>query len=147
MPSATTIAFFLAAGLGLVIIPGPNIIYIVTRSVDQGRRAGIVSALGVETATLIHVMAAAFGLSALLLSSALAFTIVKYLGAAYLIILGLHTLLSRKPDHQEIIMEPKPLSRIYVQGVVVNLLNPKTALFFFAFLPQFVHPMRGVVTE
>ncbi|MDQ6662694.1 MAG: LysE family translocator [Chloroflexota bacterium] len=147
MPTFTTIALFLGAGLGLVIIPGPNIVYIVTRSVDQGRRAGLFSALGVETATLVHVTAAALGLSALLLSSALAFTIVKYVGAAYLIFLGLRTLLSREPDHQEVVVEPKPLSRIYVQGVVVNLLNPKTALFFLAFLPQFVDPTRGAIPE
>ncbi len=147
MPSFTAIILFLGAGLGLVIIPGPNIIYIVTRSVDQGRRAGLISALGVETATLVHVTAAAFGLSALLLSSALAFTIVKYVGAAYLIFLGLRTLFSRQPSHQEIVVEPKPLSQIYVQGVVVNLFNPKTALFFFAFLPQFVDPARGALPE
>ncbi len=147
MPTFTTIALFLGAGLGLVVIPGPNIVYIVTRSVDQGKRAGLVSALGVETATLVHVTAAALGLSALLLSSALAFAVVKYVGAAYLIFLGLRTLLSRQPSHQEIVVEPKPLSRIYVQGVVVNLLNPKTALFFFAFLPQFVDPARGTLPE
>lgn len=146
MPTGTTIALFLAAGLGLVLIPGPNIIYIVTRSVDQGRRAGLVSALGVETATLVHVTAAAFGLSALLLSSALAFSVVKYIGAAYLIFLGIRTLVSRQPAHQEILVEPKPLKRIFFQGMAVNLLNPKTALFFLAFLPQFVDPARGSIT-
>jgi threonine/homoserine/homoserine lactone efflux protein len=147
MPTLTTIALFLGAALGLVVIPGPNIIYIVTRSVDQGKRAGLVSALGVETATLVHVTAAALGLSALLLSSALAFTVVKYIGAAYLIFLGLRTLFARQPGHQEIVVEPRPLSRIYFQGMVVNLLNPKTALFFFAFLPQFVDPTRGAIAE
>jgi len=145
MPTLTTIALFLVAGLGLVIIPGPNIVYIVTRSVDQGRRAGLVSALGVEAATLIHVTAAALGLSALLLSSALAFTVVKYVGAAYLIILGIRTLLSRQSAHQETIADPKSLSRIFFQGMLVNLLNPKTALFFLAFLPQFVDPARGAI--
>ncbi len=145
MPTATTIALFLAAALGLVIIPGPNIIYIVTRSVDQGRRAGLVSALGVESATPVHVTAAAFGLSALLLSSSLAFSIVKYAGAAYLIVLGVRTLFSHQSDHQESVIEPKPLLRIFFQGMAVNLLNPKTALFFFAFLPQFVDPARGPI--
>jgi threonine/homoserine/homoserine lactone efflux protein len=147
MPAFTTVVLFLGAGLGLVVIPGPNIIYIVTRSVDQGRRAGLVSALGVETATLVHVTAASLGLSALLLSSALAFTVVKYIGAAYLIFLGLRTLFSRPSGHQEMVVEPKPLSQIYFQGVVVNLLNPKTALFFLAFLPQFVDPARGTIPE
>lgn len=145
MPTVTTIALFLAAALGLVIIPGPNIIYIVTRSVDQGKRAGLVSALGVETATPVHVAAAAFGLSALLLSSALAFSVVKYAGAAYLIVLGIRALISRQPNHQESVVEPKSLSRIFFQGLAVNLLNPKTALFFFAFLPQFVDPARGAI--
>ena len=145
MPTVTTIALFLVAGLGLVLIPGPNIIYIVTRSVDQGRRAGLVSALGVEMATLVHVTAAAFGLSALLLSSALAFSVVKYVGAAYLIYLGIRTLLTRDQHQETIVVEPKSLSHIFFQGVVVNLLNPKTALFFFAFLPQFVDPARGAV--
>src|SRR5581483_2126472 len=143
MPTATTIALFLVAGLGLVLIPGPNIIYIVTRSVDQGRRAGLVSALGVEMATLVHVTAAAFGLSALLLSSALAFSVVKYVGAAYLIYLGIRTLLTRDQHQETVVVEPKSLSHIFFQGVLVNLLNPKTALFFFAFLPQFVDPARG----
>ncbi|MBV9231180.1 MAG: LysE family translocator [Chloroflexi bacterium] len=147
MPTMTTIALFLVAALGLVIIPGPNIIYIVTRSVDQGRRAGLVSALGVEVATLIHVTAAAFGLSALLLSSALAFTVMKYIGAGYLIYLGIRTLLTRDRQQETIVVEPKSLSHIFFQGVIVNALNPKTALFFFAFLPQFVDPSRGAVTE
>lgn len=147
MPTGTTIVLFLAAGVGLVVIPGPNIIYIVTRSVGQGRRAGLVSALGVEAATPIHVTAAALGLSALLLSSSLAFSIVKYAGAAYLIVLGIRTFLSRQADHQENMTEPKPLWRIFFQGMLVNLLNPKTALFFFAFLPQFVDPARGPIIE
>jgi threonine/homoserine/homoserine lactone efflux protein len=147
MPTGTTIVLFLAAGAALVVIPGPNIIYIVTRSVDQGRRAGLVSALGVEAATPIHVTAAAFGVSALLLSSALAFSAVKYAGAAYLIALGIRTLISRPPDHQGGAVEPKPLVRIFFQGMAVNLLNPKTALFFFAFLPQFVDPARGPSIE
>src|SRR5581483_12469051 len=145
MPTATTIALFLVAGLGLVLIPGPNIIYIVTRSVDQGRRAGLVSALGVEVATLVHVTAAAFGLSALLLSSALAFSVVKYVGAAYLIYLGIRTLLRREEQHQVNGAGPRTLPRMFLQGWIVELFNPKTALFFFAFLPQFVDPARGIV--
>ncbi len=147
MPTLTTITLFLGAALGLVIIPGPNIIYIVTRSVDQGRLAGLVSALGVETATLVYVTATALGLSALLLSSVLTFTVIKYAGAAYLIFLGLCTLFSQHLGRQETIVEPKPLAQMYFQGVVVNLLNPKTALFFFAFFPQFVDPAKGAIPE
>src|SRR5262245_39486104 len=108
MPAWTTISLFLLAALGLLLIPGPSVLYIVTRSVDQGRRAGIVSASGIAVASLIHTTAAALGLSALLLSSALAFTVVKYLGAAYLIYLGLRTLF-RRENHQ-ILSEAEPRS-------------------------------------
>jgi threonine/homoserine/homoserine lactone efflux protein len=145
MPEWSTIWLFLAAGVVLVIIPGPNVLYIVTRSVHQGRSAGVVSALGVETATLVHVAAATLGLSAILASSAMAFSIVKYAGAAYLIYLGLRTLLSREHGARLSAPPPLELSRVYWQGVVVNALNPKTALFFLAFLPQFVDPARGAI--
>jgi threonine/homoserine/homoserine lactone efflux protein len=145
VPEWSTIWLFLAAGVVLVIIPGPNVLYIVTRSVHQGRAAGVVSALGVEAATLVHVAAATLGLSAILASSATAFSIVKYAGAAYLVYLGLRTLFSR--GHAERLSAPAPmdLRRIFWQGVVVNALNPKTALFFLAFLPQFVDPSRGAI--
>jgi threonine/homoserine/homoserine lactone efflux protein len=145
MPEWSTIWLFLAAGVVLVIIPGPNVLYIVTRSVHQGRSAGVVSALGVETATLIHVAAATLGLSAILASSAMAFSIVKYAGAAYLVYLGLRTLLSRGPAERLSAPAPMELKRIFWQGFVVNALNPKTALFFLAFLPQFVDPARGAI--
>lgn len=145
MPEWSTIWLFLAAGALLVVVPGPNVLYIVTRSVHQGRSAGLVSALGVETGTLIHVAAATLGLSAILASSATAFTVVKYAGAAYLIYLGLRTLLSRAPEAQVNAPPPMDLLRIYWQGLVVNVLNPKTALFFLAFLPQFVDPTRGSI--
>lgn len=144
MPALSTIALFLLAGLGLLLIPGPSVLYVVTRSASQGRRAGFASVLGIESATCVHILAAAFGLSAILLTSALAFNVVKYLGAAYLIFLGLHTLLSKK--HQDVQVElPRSLSQLFGRGFLVNLLNPKTALFFYAFLPQFVDPSRGAV--
>jgi threonine/homoserine/homoserine lactone efflux protein len=145
VPEWSTIWLFLAAGVVLVIVPGPNVLYIVTRSVHQGRSAGVVSALGVETATLLHVAAATLGLSAILASSAMAFSVVKFAGAAYLIYIGVRTLLSR--DHAGVIAAPAPmdLSRIFWQGMVINALNPKTALFFLAFLPQFVDPARGSI--
>ncbi len=125
---------------------GPNMIYIITRSTSQGRKAGLLSVLGVDTGTLVHTMAAAFGLSALLVSSALAFNIVKYVGAAYLIYLGLRTWFS-KADLREANPEPASAARNYFQGVLTNVLNPKVALFFLAFLPQFVDPSRGSVAE
>ena len=145
MPELSTLLVFSAASLALLITPGPAVLYIVARSIDQGRLAGIVSVLGIVVGTLVHVGAAAFGLSALLMSSALAFTLVKYLGAAYLVYLGARRLLTKDHPARVETVEPEKLWRIFRQGVIVNLLNPKTALFFFAFLPQFADPARGSV--
>lgn len=135
---------FIAASLALLAIPGPAVLYIVTRSISQGRTAGIVSVLGIQCGGLVHVAMAALGLSAILVSSALAFSIVKFAGAAYLIYLGLRTWLS-KENLNLADSQPEPLKKIFTQGFVVNVLNPKTALFFFAFLPQFVNPDNGLV--
>ena len=145
MPDATTFALFALACLAFLAIPGPSVFYIVTRSLVQGRRAGVTSMFGVQVGGLVHVVAAAFGLSALIASSAAAFTVVKYAGAAYLIFLGLRKLLGREPEEPE--LEPGPASsgRLFAHGVIVNVLNPKTALFFLAFLPQFVDPSAGPV--
>lgn len=143
MPNGSTLSLFATAALILVLIPGPNTLYIIARSVEQGRWAGIVSSLGVQVATLFHIGAATLGLSALLLSSALAFTIVKYLGAAYLFLLGLKALISRDKAGTLEAVKDRRLARAFSQGVVVNLLNPKTGIFFLAFLPQFVDPARG----
>jgi threonine/homoserine/homoserine lactone efflux protein len=142
----TTLPLFVTTALVLLLTPGPAVLYIVTRSIDQGRRAGLVSVLGIEVANFFHITAAALGLSAILLSSALAFNIVKLLGAAYLIYLGVRKLLSRDEDQRAQLGERKSLRRIFSQGVVVNLLNPKTALFYFAFLPQFVDASKGSVS-
>ncbi|HSL63324.1 MAG TPA: LysE family translocator [Gaiellaceae bacterium] len=144
MPDPTTLAVFTAAALALIVVPGPAVLYIVARSIDGGRRAGLVSALGIATGGLVHVLAAAIGLSAFVLSSATAFTVVKYVGAAYLVVLGIRRLLER--DEARVELRERDLRRIYGQGVVVNVLNPKTALFFFAFLPQFVDVGAGHVT-
>jgi len=147
MPEASTLALFTLAAITLLVIPGPAVLYIVTRSVDQGRAAGLASVCGVHVGTLVHVAAAALGLSALLVSSATAYHAVRWLGAAYLIWLGVRRLLAR--DEAAAAAGPGPrrlgLRRIFAQGVVVNVLNPKTALFFFAFLPQFVDTSRGSV--
>lgn len=137
---------FMAASLALLLVPGPAVLYITARSASQGRLAGLVSVLAIETANFLQAVAATLGLSAILLSSALAFDVVKYLGAAYLIYLGLHKLLVREEEPKNGEIQPERLSRIYWQGFVINLLNPKTALFFFAFLPQFVDPGRGNAT-
>ena len=139
------LSLFIIAALVLLVTPGPAVLYIIARSIDQGRMAGIVSTLGVGVGTLVHVAAAALGVSALLVSSALAFNIVKYLGAVYLIYLGVRKLLEKEAQIRPEIIEHKKLSQIFYQGVVVNLLNPKTALFFFAFLPQFVNVSGGNV--
>ena len=144
MPDASTLALFSLAALALIVVPGPAVLYIVARSVDQGRRAGVVSALGIAVGGLVHVVAATVGLSALVVSSARAFEIVKYAGAAYLVLLGLRRLLTREEPAGDG-RDRAPLRRIFGQGVVVNVLNPKTALFFLAFLPQFVDPDAGSV--
>jgi threonine/homoserine/homoserine lactone efflux protein len=149
MPETSTLALFAVAAVTLLLIPGPAVLYIVTRSVDQGRAAGLASVCGVHVGTLLHVAAAALGLSALLVSSATAYDTVRWLGAAYLVWLGVRRLLARDEDVAAAAPGPdarRPgLGRIFAQGVVVNVLNPKTALFFFAFLPQFVDTSRGSV--
>ena len=137
---------FLLAALILLLTPGPAVLYIVARSLSQGRLAGLVSVLSIEAGNFVHVLAATLGLSAILLSSALAFSIVKYLGAAYLIYLGLRRLFGRDEGHRGAEIQRQSLGRIFSQGVVVAVLNPKTALFFFAFLPQFVDPSKGSLT-
>jgi threonine/homoserine/homoserine lactone efflux protein len=142
----STLAVFMLAALALAVVPGPAVLYIVARSVDQGRPAGLVSALGIATGGLVHVVAATIGLSSLLASSATAFTIVKYAGAAYLILLGVRRLLTREQVADEIARPPRARRRIFLDGVVVNVLNPKTALFFLAFLPQFVDPGEAAAT-
>ena len=134
---------FGAACLALLVVPGPAVLYIVTRSIDQGRAAGLASVAGIHVGTLVHVVGAALGLSAILATSATAFAVVKYAGAAYLIILGFRKLLEGDRFDEAHGVEPRRLATVFRQGILVNVLNPKTALFFLAFLPQFVHPERG----
>ncbi len=145
MPAVETLALFSLAALALIVVPGPAVLYIVAQSIDGGRAAGLLSALGVAGGGLGHATAAAVGLSALLLSSATAFTVVKLVGAAYLVGLGLYTLLRRREVTEEVASSGRRLRRSFAQGVVVNVLNPKTALFFLAFLPQFVDRDAGSV--
>jgi threonine/homoserine/homoserine lactone efflux protein len=145
-PGLTNIGLFIGAALVMLLIPGPTVLYIVARSLEQGRLAGFVSVLGVHTATLTHVLAATLGLSALLASSALAFGVVKYAGAAYLIWLGLNKIFGPvEAGDVNTGLQTHDYGQLYRDGYLINLLNPKTALFFLAFLPQFVDVDRGHV--
>ncbi len=144
LPPLTQLLLFVPAAILLAITPGPAVTYIIARSIDQGRKAGLVSVLAVASGNFVHAIGASLGLSAILASSALAFDIVKYLGAAYLIYLGIRALVSKTQVETMQSVESKKLSKIYRDGVVVGILNPKTALFFLSFLPQFVDSTRAV---
>jgi threonine/homoserine/homoserine lactone efflux protein len=140
VPSSSTYALFLATAIVLLLIPGPAVLYVVTRSIEMGRSGGLASVAGITTGTIAYVVLAAVGLSSLILASTAAFDAVKYVGAAYLFLLGVRRLLGRgltKPDEEA---APRTRRRAYTQGVFVNLTNPKTIVFIFAFLPQFVDP-------
>jgi threonine/homoserine/homoserine lactone efflux protein len=145
MPDPTLWGLFVVASMVLLLTPGPAVLYIVARSVEQGRAAGLVSVLGIHLGTVVHVSAAAIGLSALVVSSAFAFAIVKYLGAAYLIWIGIRTLMAKDLNPKAPGVPAATLRRVFCDGFVVNLFNPKTAIFFLAFLPQFVDPARGAL--
>jgi threonine/homoserine/homoserine lactone efflux protein len=138
----STFVLFVGASLALVVIPGPNHLYITTRGLAQGRAAGLASAFGVETGTLVHIAAAAAGLSYLISRSATLFGIVKWAGVAYLIYLGIRAF-TRREDEVAEALPPQPLGKVFLEGLLVNVLNPKVTLFFLAFLPQFVHPEAG----
>jgi threonine/homoserine/homoserine lactone efflux protein len=144
-PDASTLAVFSAAALLLLVIPGPAVLYIVAQSVRGGRMAGLVSMLGIQVGGLVHVAAAAVGLSALVVQSAVAFSVVKYAGAAYLVFLGFRRLLGRDGNGADGMPPERRLRALFANGIIVNVFNPKTALFFFAFLPQFVDVSRGDV--
>jgi threonine/homoserine/homoserine lactone efflux protein len=145
IPDPSMLLLFILGALALAATPGPSVLYIVARGISQGRVAALVSVLGIASGDLVHITAAALGVSALLLSSALAFSVVKYLGAAYLIYLGIHKLRDREVANPTQLVKRESLRRIFLQGFVVNALNPKAALFFIAFLPQFVNPAKGAV--
>src|SRR4051794_28684814 len=145
MPDLTLWGLFVVASVVLLLTPGPAVLYIVARSVEQGRAAGLASVLGIHLGTIVHITAAAFGLSALIVSSALAFAVVKYLGAAYLIWIAIRTLMTKEASPEAPAIPAEPLRRVLRDGFVVNVFNPKTAIFFLAFLPQFVEPARGAV--
>lgn len=135
-------ALFVIAGVLLNLTPGPDTLYVVTRSAGHGLRAGLIAALGIGSGCFVHIFAAAIGLSALIAASAIAFNVVRWLGAAYLIYLGVSLLRSRPVVPRPAVVAKEPLAdgRVYAQGFLTNALNPKVALFFVAFLPQFIAP-------
>jgi threonine/homoserine/homoserine lactone efflux protein len=143
-PDSTSLWLFSLAALALLVIPGPAVLYVVVQSAEQGRRVGLASVAGIHLGTLVHVAAAAAGLSAIIVASALAFSVVKYAGAAYLIYLGVRKLLERD-ERVDVERSRESLQRAFARGAMVNVLNPKTAIFFLAFLPQFVDADRGAV--
>jgi len=143
MPEPHTLLLFAATALLFAASPGPNFIYVLTRSLSYGRAEGLMSVLGIGTGALFHTLAAVLGLSALLATSALAFSVVKYAGAAYLVYLGVRTLLSRSAQTWDVVEGTRNHAAAYRQGLVTMILNPKAALYFLAFLPQFVDPSRG----
>lgn len=148
LPDLSILAVFLVATIALNLSPGPDMLYVISRSLGQGRRAGIVSALGIGAGTLVHTFVTAIGLSAVLLSVPIAFEFIKYAGAAYLAFLGVRMLLSSRSGASNLSSEaitPSGLGPVFRQGVFTNVLNPKVALFFLAFLPQFVDPSKGTV--
>ncbi|MGH3391769.1 MAG: LysE family translocator [Actinomadura sp.] len=146
MPTLSTLALYVLTATIVLIVPGPAVLYVVSQGVRHGSRAGITAVLGIHVGTLAQLVVAIVGLSWLLVASSLAFTAVKYLGAAYLVYLGVRALLSRERAGMVEVGGPKSARRLFGEGVLVNLLNPKIALFFLAFLPQFVDPGRGTVT-
>jgi threonine/homoserine/homoserine lactone efflux protein len=140
VPSSSTYAVFLATAIALLLVPGPAVLYVVTRSIEMGKSGGLASVAGITTGTIVYIALAAAGLSSLLLASTVAFDAVRYIGAAYLFLLGVRRLLGRGLDELESEAPPRTRRRAYAQGVFVNLTNPKTIVFIFAFLPQFVDP-------
>jgi threonine/homoserine/homoserine lactone efflux protein len=147
LPDSSHLALFVSTTVLLLIIPGPAVLYIVAQSVEHGRRAGLAAVGGIHMGSAVHVAAATVGLSALLVSSAVAFSAVKLVGAAYLIFLGVQRLIGRGEEGGSPNAAEPHLGRIFRQGIVVNVLNPKTALFFFAFLPQFVDPAHSAAPQ
>ena len=140
MPSLSAYLVFLATALAILLVPGPAVLYVVTRSIEMGRAGGIASVAGITTATAAYVFLAVAGLSSLVIASAAAFDVVKYAGAAYLLFLGIRRLLGRGLDEETEERTPRTLRKAYTQGFVVNLSNPKLIVFVFALLPQFVDP-------
>jgi threonine/homoserine/homoserine lactone efflux protein len=143
MPAPATLALFMAAALALNLTPGPDMLYVTARSVSDGRRAGIVAAFGIGAGTLVHITALALGLAALLAAVPLAYDALRIAGALYLMVVGVQLLLRPRGASAAAALPPASLATIFAQAVLTNVLNPKVALFFLAFLPQFVDPAAG----
>lgn len=144
MPTSATLLAFAAAALALVVIPGPNLIYIITRGIQQGRRAAVMSSLGVQAGMVVHILLAAFGLSALVARSPVLYDVIRYAGAGYLIWIGVALLRKRRVEVDEVsTLRPASMRRLFLHGFAINMLNPKVILFVLALLPQFVDPARG----
>ena len=145
MPDLSQFILYIAAALALAVTPGPGIFYVAARTLAGGRAEGVASSFGTGLGGMVHVVAGSLGVSAIVLASADLFTVLKLVGAAYLVWMGIRTLLAKDIDPQAPAMPPEKLRRVFRDGFVVNLFNPKTAIFFLAFLPQFVDPARGAV--
>ena len=142
MPSFDSIIAFAVASLALLVIPGPAVLYVINRSIADGRSTALAAVAGLEIGNFVHVIAATLGLSAVIAASATAFGIVKWIGAGYLVIIGLRTL-SRKPQAMEVQTSSLSRGKSFTQGIIVNTFNPKVALFFLSFLPQFIETEKG----
>lgn len=147
MPEASMLGLFITAAILLAITPGPGIFYVLTRSLKGGRAEGLASTFGTAVGGFVHVVAAAFGLSAILATSSIAFAVVKYIGAAYLIYLGIRTLASNDEISLNANVPPSITSNALSQGIITEVFNPKTALFFLAFIPQFINPQGIVILQ
>jgi threonine/homoserine/homoserine lactone efflux protein len=147
MPSGTSFGIFLTAALVLAVSPGPGLLYVLARSLRGGRREGLASSLGTAVGGFGHVVAASFGLSAILATSATAFGVVKYVGAAYLVFLGLRTIIAGKGEAGEVSGEGGATWAAFRQGITTEILNPKTALFFLSFLPQFINREAAAIPQ
>ena len=145
LPDSGTLLLFMTAALALNVTPGPDMLYVVARSVGEGRAAGVISSLGIAAGCLVHTVAVALGLAGLLRAVPIAFEIVKWTGAAYLVWLGVRALRTRAHAAADTDLPAAPMGAVFRQGMLTNVLNPKVALFFLAFLPQFVDPLRGSV--
>ncbi|MDB5870759.1 MAG: Lysine exporter protein [Ramlibacter sp.] len=149
MPDTQHLLLFIAAGWLLNLTPGPDVLYIVSNSLRSGAKAGVVAGLGITAGCFVHIFAAALGVSALLATSATAFTVLKYIGAAYLLYVGVKILLAKAPQDTPDLMaaaaaaKPRDLKAVFIGGFLTNVLNPKVAIFFLAFVPQFIAPDTG----
>lgn len=147
MPDVNSILLFIIAGLTLNITPGPDMMFVITRSVSESTRSGVISSLGIAAGSIFHTLAVALGLSALLLAVPVAYEIIKYTGAAYLVYLGLKMLLSKQSLKFGENKKPVKMHSVFLQAMLTNIFNPKVALFFLAFLPQFVNPAGNITMQ